>query len=244
MRLVAWNCNMAMHRKFDALLSLNPDVAVISECANHEQLQARGIDLEGISGPVWIGENQHKGLAVFGFNNYRIEPAEPVGWRLRHIIPVHVKGAINFNLLAVWALNMQGGITRKHQIGPLRRALSRYGDFLTESPAIVAGDLNHNIFWDKPGYRNNHRTSVDRLAQIGLASAYHAFTGEAQGSETTPTIYWRDRKKDGPAYHIDYIFLPRQWIPHIREFAVGSFEDWCGAGLSDHVPLVVDVDIT
>jgi len=23
--------------------------------------------------------------------------------------------------------------------------------------------------------------------------------------------------------------------------SVGTFEDWCGAGLSDHVPIVVDV---
>jgi len=27
----------------------------------------------------------------------------------------------------------------------------------------------------------------------------------------------------------------------MREMSVGSFEDWCGARLSDHVPLVVDV---
>ena len=33
MRLVAWNCNMALQRKFDAVLSLRPDVAVIAECA-------------------------------------------------------------------------------------------------------------------------------------------------------------------------------------------------------------------
>jgi exodeoxyribonuclease-3 len=243
MRLVAWNCNMALHRKFDALMTLRPDVAVISECAEPEMLRAHGIDLHDISGPVWIGENKHKGLAAFGFNGYQVEPAEVIGWRLRHILPVHVSGPVDFNLLAVWAFNMQGGITRKHQLGPLRRALSRYETFLTEGPAIVAGDLNHNVFWDKPGYRNNHQRSVDRLDQFGLVSAYHLLSGEAQGDETTPTLYWRDRTKDGPTYHIDYIFFPRLWVPHIREFTVGSFEDWCGSGLSDHVPLVLDVNI-
>ena len=101
-------------------MALEPDVAVISECADPEQLQARGIDLADVSGPLWIGDNRHKGLAVFGFNGYQIEPAKPVGWRLRHIMPVHVTGLVDFNLLAVWAFNMQGGITRKHQIGPLR----------------------------------------------------------------------------------------------------------------------------
>ena len=31
MRLVAWNCNMALHRKVDALLALRLDIAVISD---------------------------------------------------------------------------------------------------------------------------------------------------------------------------------------------------------------------
>ncbi|MFT7585290.1 MAG: hypothetical protein ACI9EW_001714, partial [Cellvibrionaceae bacterium] len=33
MKIVAWNCNMAFRRKLDPLLSLQPDIAVISECA-------------------------------------------------------------------------------------------------------------------------------------------------------------------------------------------------------------------
>ena len=58
-----------------------------------------------------------------------------------------------------------------------------------------------------------------------------------------PTLYWRDRKKDGPTYHIDYVFVPTQWLGSVRELAVGSFEEWCGSGLSDHVPILVDVNL-
>jgi hypothetical protein len=29
----------------------------------------------------------------------------------------------------------------------------------------------------------------------------------------------------------------------MREVRVGTFEDWCGAGMSDHAPIVVDVDV-
>jgi hypothetical protein len=32
-------------------------------------------------------------------------------------------------------------------------------------------------------------------------------------------------------------------VTRVRELAIGTFEDWCGAGLSDHVPIVVDVDL-
>ena len=68
MRLVAWNCNMALHRKLAALLTLRPDVAVLSECASPERLAERlGAGALGCE-PVWIGANRDKGLAVLAFN--------------------------------------------------------------------------------------------------------------------------------------------------------------------------------
>ena len=113
--------------------------------------------------------------------------------------------------------------------------------FLAERPSIVAGDFNNNVFWHRPGWRINHANAVATLQKVGLVSAYHETHGELQGSETEPTLYWRDRKKDGPTYHIDYVFLPSQWLGQVQELSVGTFEDWCGAGLSDHVPIVLDV---
>ena len=243
MRLVAWNCNMALHRKFDALLALRPDVAVISECAEPSILATRS-PVEWIeAAPVWIGRSATKGLGVFAFNGYRLQLAETYSPRHRFIAPVHVSGPVTFNLLAVWAQNASGGITRKHQPGPLRLALTRYRDFLTGRPAVVAGDWNSNTIWDKPGWRVNHMHKIRVLDDMGLASAYHAVTGERQGEETIPTHYWRDRREDGPTYHIDYMHLPHAWIDRITHFDVGGFADWCGNGLSDHVPLVVDVDV-
>jgi len=32
-------------------------------------------------------------------------------------------------------------------------------------------------------------------------------------------------------------------LAQVSELAVGSYEDWCGSGLSDHVPLVVDLNL-
>ncbi len=87
----------------------------------------------------------------------------------------------------------------------------------------------------------SHTSEV--LAGLGLYSVYHHVTSEAFGEESTPTIYWRDRTKDGPTYHIDYVFAPHPWLPKIRNFEVGGFEDWCGSRLSDHVPLIVDLDL-
>jgi exodeoxyribonuclease-3 len=244
MRIVAWNCNMALERKAEVLLELRPDIAIISECAEPERLRLRSKSawLEGE--PVWVGRNPHKGLAVLAFNGYAARLADPYHATLRYIAPVHVTGPTTCNLLAVWAQNASTGGIRKHQLGPLRRALTRYKGFLGERPAIVAGDLNSNTIWDKPGWRINHATKVRILKErFGLVSAYHAIRGEAHGNESEPTLYWRDRTKDGPTYHIDYVFLPLPWISQVRELTVGGFEPWCGAGLSDHVPVVVDVDL-
>lgn len=233
---------MALDRKIDALMRLRPDIAVISECANLDRLRLRGADAWLESEPVWIGDNINKGLAVFAFNGYSVRLYQQYHPTLRYIAPVCVEGPTPFHLLAVWAQNASGGVTRKHQLGPLRRALAKYrADFLTD-PCIVAGDLNSNAIWDKPGWRINHMAKVAIMEKLGLVSAYHACTGEKNGEETEPTHYWRDRKKDGPTYHIDYIFMPETWLASIRDFQVGTFDDWCGSRLSDHVPLVLDVE--
>jgi exodeoxyribonuclease-3 len=230
---------MALDRKVERLLALKPDIAVISECAEPGRLKARGCPwLE--SEPVWVGTNPHKGLAVFGFNGYAVRLHEQYHPSLRYVAPVHVEGATPFNLLAVWAQNASGGVMRKHQLGPLRRAMSRYRAFLGEGITILAGDLNSNTIWDKPGWRINHSTKVRLLDErFGLVSAWHTIRGEKHGAETVPTLYWRDRTKDGPTYHIDYVFLPSSLVGRAR-VEIGTFEAWCG--LSDHVPVVVDLE--
>ena len=83
--------------------------------------------------------------------------------------------------------------------------------------------------------------TVDALEGLGLVSACHTVRDELHGRETIPTLYWMGRTKDGPTYHIDYVFLPRLWLGGLRAVEIGSFEAW--GGLSDHVPVVVDVEI-
>ena len=46
----------------------------------------------------------------------------------------------------------------------------------------------------------------------------------AHGEESVPTLYWRDRTKDGPTYHIDYVFLPSRLIERSRDLQLGTFE--------------------
>ena len=68
-------------------------------------------------------------------------------------------------------------------------------------------------------------------------SAYHEWNAEAHGREKTPTYYflW---KEDRP-YHIDYCFVPRNWLPRVRHVEIGSFDAW--KSHSDHRPLLVEI---
>jgi exodeoxyribonuclease-3 len=240
MKIVIWNCNMALHRKYEHLLSLQPDIAVIPECANAELLTEKAPKFNP-SSSVWIGDSRHKGLGVFTFGAFRATMASVYQPNFPYIAPVGIDGPIKFNLLAVWACHNKKD-SYEASLGPLRRAISAYRPFLEERPAVVAGDFNDNVLWDKPTKINKHSANVGELAALGLKSAYHYSRAVDQGSEVEPTIYWRDRKIDGPRYHIDYCFVSDRWTKSISTVTVGSFNDWIEAGLSDHVPLIVELN--
>lgn len=156
-----------------------------------------------------------------------------------------MSGPLPLQLVGVWAFNHRA--SRFHPQPPStsqpQQAVEVYKDFLGEGPVVIAGDFNNNVVWDRGERRTNWVTTVRRYAELGLVSAYHEYFGEAQGEELRPTLYWRTRRVDGPRYHIDYCFIPKAWLPALRSVHVGSHAEWVDAGLSDHVPLVVDLDL-
>ena len=57
MRIVTWNCGMALARKAN-LLALNPDIAVVQECSKKSVDVLHGHGLSGL----WFGANPNKGV--------------------------------------------------------------------------------------------------------------------------------------------------------------------------------------
>lgn len=241
MRIVVWNCNMAFHKKWDKLMGLNPDIAIIPECASLEILLKRKYD-GPINNFIWRGFNPHKGLAVLARDEYGIKSTQTFDERQKIVYPVSVRGKNSFNLLAVWSNTDRDLPVALRGKGPVLRSLDVYREFCSDHPLVVAGDFNHNVIWDKSGRADNHAEMLSVFDSLGLVSAYHVNRSEVQGSETEPTIYWRNRTLDGPKYHIDYIFIPRAWVQHIVSVSLGGYNEWVGSGLSDHVPLIVDLD--
>jgi len=240
MRIAVWNCNMAYHRKHVAAARLDADILIVSECADVAVLEAKGVPCAADS-TVWAGSYRHKGLAVFARAPYRIESLR----RPRERIPIWVLPArittpkhVSLDLLAVWSFWYRD--KRNTRGNPIIDALETYANRFVGRNLIVAGDFNNNVIWDS-GRTSDHGATSHALGERGLVSAYHMMRRVAPGEEPEPTLFWRDRTEDGPSYHIDYIYVPKKCVDKRTTVEVGSHRDWVAPGLSDHVPMVVDL---
>jgi len=243
MRIVAWNCNMALDRKIEVLLALKPDIAVVSECAEPDRFRFRRKPDWVESKPVWIGRIPIRAWRSSASNGYAARIAEYTsrGFAISRL------SAFQAPWIAICSLsgaqNASAGITRKRQAGPLRRALAKYKEFISAGPASLPGTSTTMSFGTNPAGATITILRWRRWQASVCSAPTTEFHGEQQGGESRPTLYWRDRRKDGLTYHIDYVFLPDPWIRKVKELRLGRFEDWCGAGLSDHVPVIVDVGL-
>jgi hypothetical protein len=231
MRIVVWNCKMAFTRKWQFLQDLLPDIAVIPECSRRSVELAAKCDFDG----RWFGDNPQKGLGVFVAKPWGIVGSkEPHN---RWIVPLQISGPANFLLVAVWASQVSKN-PKDNYIVQVHRAVTSSPDWFNGQPVVLCGDFNSNAIWDKKRKEGNHSAVVKFFADRNIVSAYHHFFSEEHGHETRPTHYlWHHKNR---AFHIDYVFLPKNWATEIREVEVGEYAKW--GKLSDHVPLVINLD--
>jgi exodeoxyribonuclease III len=221
---------MGFDKKADALLSLNPDVAVVPECSEKSTvaLQQRGYET------LWFGSNPLKGLGVFCRKGWSIRALQQP--QQKWIVPVAVDAPTPFTLIAVWACKAGAGRANRY-IGQVYQALMSHSEWFDGTPVVLAGDLNSNKIWDAKRQVGNHSDVVKILAERGLVSGYHEFFGEAQGTESRYAFYLH-RHAHRP-YHIDYIFIPGEWATRLKTVDVGEYEQW--SKLSDHCPVTVEI---
>jgi exonuclease III len=230
MRIVTWNCQMGLDKKADALLSLNPDVAVVPECSEQSTIALAGRGHESL----WFGSNPMKGLGVFCRKGWSMRTLSPP--RQQWIVPIEVNAPTPFTLIAIWACRT-GNKKTDNYVGLIYQALMANPEWFDRTPVVLAGDLNSNQIWDHERPVGNHSDVVRILAERGLVSAYHEFFGEAQGVESRPTFnLFRHTHRP---FHLDYIFLPRQWAQRLKSVDVGQYERW--SKLSDHCPVTVEI---
>ena len=229
MRLLTWNCNKgAYSKKVPRLEPIAADIAVIQECAKPASESNRCL---------WFGDKANQGVLVLASPTYSIRRLPAPSGVPKFVIPIGVSGpGIEFTVLAVWAKS-------ESMVGYVQWVLTAveiYRELISNAPCVLMGDLNSSVKYASMCPANcQHLTLVTLLTSLGFVSAYHTFFGEEQGQESRPTLYFQWNKLK--PFHIDYCFLPGSWVKQIARIEVGGYNEW--KGLSDHRPLVVDIDL-
>ena len=90
------------------------------------------------TGAVWNGMPGWPGLAVIARHGLSLEPHPANQLSPPLMAGFRVRGHVDFNLLAVWPVQREGGLRYAQT---LHAGLERYSDLLSDR-AIMAGDLN------------------------------------------------------------------------------------------------------
>lgn len=227
MRIVTWNCNLKLATKYDHLVGLQPDVAIVQEC---EELSERYFPDARY---YWIGQNQKKGLGVLVFNQ---EATVDPSYKKQHafFLPLNLRDGSK--ILATWAFNHRApGRFGEGFDGSALNAINCYHQWFGDGEVIMAGDFNNSVVWDKPNGKYNFADIDSRLSQLGLVSAYHSHHDVAFGKEPDGTLF-HTKKRDRPFY-IDYVYVNKS--TQLQNVSVGVYDEWIQ--LSDHVPVIVDI---
>jgi len=225
---------MAFRKKAGIILTHKSDILVSIECEHPDKLLFT-TDLPKPKDTLWFGKNQHKGLAIFSYGDYRFKVLENHNDSFKMIIPIAVTGGhFDFNLFLIWAYNPDDREGR--YITQVWKAVSHYDELLTDRPTMLIGDFNSNTIWDYKKHRlGSHAAVVKQLEIKKTFSTYHLHHNQIQGTEKHPTFYMY-RRKDKP-YHIDYCFASADMIGKLQSVEVGEYEAW--VKYSDHVPFIV-----
>lgn len=230
MRLVTWNCNGALRRKFEQLDALNADILVIQECEDPAQSTAEYQAWAGAH--AWVGYGKNKGIGIFPRRGQSIDRLAWPENGFELFLPVRVGD--NVDVLGVWT--QQSRSSKFSYIGQFWHYLLAHKADLRPN-TIIAGDFNSNAIWDKPRRTWNHSDCVRELEELGFRSVYHHVRGEGHGQEIHPTFYLH--RHLAKPYHIDFVFAHLDWLGECAVDAqIGTVDDWLA--LSDHMPIIFD----
>jgi endonuclease/exonuclease/phosphatase family metal-dependent hydrolase len=235
LKIVTWNCNGAFRKKFESISDFNADLYIIQECEN--PVESGHKDYENwATNYLWIGDTKNKGLGIFAKPEIKLEKLAWTNEFKNHFVKYFLPCKINhdFDLLAVWT--HRNNSPNFGYIGQLWKYIQINKDKLNGT--LIAGDFNSNTIWDEWDRWWNHSDVVNELKELGIESIYHKLTGEQQGKESRPTLFFQ-RKTSRP-YHIDYVFGAKRFTERTKKFEIGQADIWLK--LSDHMPIFCEIE--
>ena len=222
MRVTTWNCSPGkdVDRLLELLAPLGADLVTLQEC-HRPHGESTSV--------IWGGTNPRQGVAVVStqagqrLESIKIPDLYPT------VVPVLVQAPEPFVFVGVWTHPDYNKVAWTAMSACFAEA-NRRG-----LPLVAAGDFNSSprVIGQERSSPSLHKRMRDEL---GLISAYHHLSGEDLGAEKLATYYFR--WKDSAPFHLDYCFVPKEWVGRIAKVDVGTFAAW---PQSDHRPLTVDL---
>ncbi|MDP1666490.1 MAG: endonuclease/exonuclease/phosphatase family protein [Methylobacter sp.] len=234
MKIVTWNCNGALRKKYQVLTEFDADLLIIQECEDPDRSTPEY--KKWADNFLWIGENKNKGIGIFSRKAISIKALNWNPEGLQSFLPCIVNDS--FILVAVWT--KQANSPTFKYIGQLWKYLQLHKEKFVGNDVLLCGDFNSNSIWDVWDRWWNHADVVNELEGHNIKSIYHTLLEEDQGKETQPTFFLH-RRKEKP-YHIDYAFVSKHLINHEDSFFIGEPENWLE--YSDHMPIVFGVNVS
>jgi exonuclease III len=231
MKIVTWNCNGALRKKFNSLNVFSADLNVIQECENPEITNDKNYK-EWAKNYLWIGDNKNKGLGIFAGDRLTLTKLDWDSNGLKYFLPCRVNN--DFNLVGAWCHGANSPTFG--YIGQLWKYIQLHKSKFDK--CIIAGDFNSNVIWDKWDRWWNHSDVVRELRELRVESLYHLFKNEVQGKETLSTLYLQ--RNLNKSYHIDYIFGSDRFQKHLKHVTIGPAEKWLE--ISDHMPVFCEIN--
>jgi endonuclease/exonuclease/phosphatase family metal-dependent hydrolase len=223
---VTWNCADHFERKAEKLLSLRPDIVVVSEVRKEH---AGSMGDEYVS--LWFGEEGQRGILIAAKNPITVIPRHQSGDAYCVLVDVEFASE-TLNLVGIWSVRKQKSYVRTVCDG-LSGILPRLNP---HNQTIVGGDFNASSVFDKGGSASESFSQIDNiLTSAGLQSLWHAQESEQFGEETQPT-YFHQWNRDRP-FHIDYVYVSDGMRARLEGLEIGTFDKWRPDG-SDHMPIL------
>ncbi len=231
MKIITWNCNGALRKKFQHLLDYNADIHIIQECENPAETKHVGYK-KWAENHLWIGDSKNKGIGIFAKISIQLDKLNwsdyYVGQKVKHFLPCRINHT--FDLLAVWT--HKNNAPTFGYIGQMWKYLQVNKENFKK--ILIIGDFNSNVLWDKRSRWWNHTDVVRELKEIEIESLYHKYWKEEQGQETRHTLYLQKNLKK--PYHIDYVFGSVDFQRGLKKIEVGVAKQWLM--ISDHMPII------
>lgn len=244
-RIAVWTVGPSIERRYPKLQALDAHLVVTARAANEVRLLKAKRTAH--SSMAWVGRHAQRGLGVIGFAP-TIARLDGGRWdqRLEWIAPIIVSGPVSHHLLAVWALHEKAQVSFKSK-PPASQTIQmmRLYQRILNKPGIIAGDFNNNPVFHRNDPNWDMLELIALLDAQGYVSAYHSFTGLEHGDpREQPTRFRPDPIVEIARHHVDYCFVPRSWLPALRNVQVGDLDVWFRTVRSEeHVPVVVDFDL-